>query len=231
MRKLSKLLALLLVLAMVFSLTGCSVFLREFANNQTDAGKLLGKWVYRVDLSDFMGEMLSDMLDTDAIAPNTTLYMNLTLDFDREAFEMVAEIDIDSLEEYAEDLIDNLMDYVYDMMEDQGISREELEDQIELLYGMSFEQYVHDQMQQSLSESLDDMSSKWTGYYRLDEENGYIYVGEDEDDLDSEENAMEYRFRGSKLIISEVISEGDEIDIPKDLAQIGFELPWEFERD
>lgn len=250
MKKLSKLLALLLALTMVFCLVACSTPATNDPDEddkgssnvgdtdndkgdekeETDAEKLLGEWVYRIDLSDFIGEMLSEELGDDSLAPDTALYMNLSMEYDDEEFAMTVEVDEDSVEDYMDDLIDNMVDYMYDMMEDQGVSKEDLDAQCEQQYGMSLKEYVSETAEQALDTSFDEMSYELSGYYKLDEKKGHIYIGKDEDELDSEEEYFEYSFKGKKLIINTLISGGEECE-PEWAEELGVDLPWTFEKD
>ncbi len=243
MKTLSKLLALLLALAMVFSLVACGSnndvadddddddrgsSRVEKQEEESDAEKLLGKWVCNLDLSEAMADELEMALGDDSIAPSDSIYMNLVLDFDDGEFTLSAEIDEDSLEDYMNALMDNMITYMYDMAEEQGMSKEDFEAAFEEQYSMTLEEYVAEQADLAIEGLADEMSSEFPGYYELDEDEGYIYIGEDEDELDSKEEAMEYSFNGKQLTISAIISDGEELDDPLGLDAYGIELPWTF---
>ncbi len=245
MKTLSKLLALLLALAMVFCLVACgsdndvannddddkgssSVEKEETEQKQTDAEKIVGNWVCNMDLSKAMAEELEVALGDDSIAPSDSFYMNLSLDFDDGEFTLSVEIDKNSLENYMAALVDNMVDYMYDMAEEEGMSKEDFETTFEEQYGMTLQEYVAEQADLTVEGFADEMSSEVSGYYELDEDEGYIYVGEDEDELDTKEEAMEYSFNGKELTISGIISDGEKLDDPLGFDAYGVDLPWTF---
>ena len=227
MKKLSKLIALLLALALAFCLVACD----KDEKNKTDADKILGNWVCSFDLREALREELAESLGDDSVAPNRSIYVNLMLTFDDGAFTLTAEVDKNSLVSYMEAMIDNMIDYLYDMMEDQGVSQKEFEDAIKSEYGKTLREYVREQVDLLLEDAADEMSFEQSGYYELDEEKGCIYIGEDRDELNSKEEAIEYRFSGNKLIVSGIISDGEKLDDPINLKEYGMELPWEFNKD
>lgn len=241
MKKMSKLLALLLALVMVFCLAACGSDNKESKNNEdetkahieepkgkSDEEKLVGQWALRFDLSDAMGAMFADAFGDDSFAPNTELYMYITLEFDDGEGMMGSVLDEDSLDDYMADLGDNLVDYLYDLAEENGKSREEFEAQVDADYGMTVEEYVEEEIALAIEAASEELTVEMSFCYEVDEDEGCIYIGEDEDELSSKQEAMIYSFSGSKLSITGFISEGEEIDDPFGLEAVGADMPWKF---
>ena len=90
---------------------------RPVANKNNN---ITGTWVYNIDLSDAVAAKMVEELGMD-IAPDTAMYMNLTLQFDDgNAFTLSAELDRDSFEAYFNDLLVAMIDVMYEMAEEQG---------------------------------------------------------------------------------------------------------------
>lgn len=257
MKKFSKLLALLLALALVFSLVACSTDKdddddeddkktssvdknkdddkdddkddEEEEEELTDEEMIVGEWICRFDMGEAMSEMLAEALGEESIIPDEAVYMDLTLEFDDEQLVLTMELDKDSLKDYMKELVDAMVDYMYEMAEEEGMSKEDFDAMIEEEAGMSVEDYVDAMMEEAMEGTFDEMSYEADPiYYRVDAKKGYIYVAEDEDDLEDSEEYMEYSVTEKKLTIKEM--EGDAAEELEELEALGMDLPWKFEK-
>lgn len=252
MKKFRKLLALLLALAIVFSLAACSTS-NEDDDEEDDKGSsnvekddkdekddeeeklsdeemIVGEWLCRFDLGEVMNEMLAEEIDDTSLAVDSELYMNLSLEFEDDKATLRMELDEDSLEDYMKALCDAMVDYMFEMAEEQGMSKEDFEQGIQAAYGMSVDKYIEDMMGELMESSFDEMSyesESW--YYKVDDKKGRIYMAEYEDDLADSEEYMEYTIKGEKMTIEKLVDETGEMET-LDLEELDIDLPWEFEK-
>ena len=251
MKKLSKLLALLLVLAMMFSLAACASKDKADTDTETNAPAtteaekttpdttptvpvpaaptVVGVWNYEMNISEAMGKIMEAALGTDELAPDAKLVMKITLDFDDNGkLEMTVDVDEDEFAKYVEALCDNMMDYLYAVWEAQGVSKEQADAQIYQQYGMTTEEYVDAVMDESMAQALGQFPMVNTMCYKLDEEAGMIYTAKTEAGLEEKKEALEYKLEGEKLTIINVMEDGKATENP--LAVYGLDLPWVFEK-
>ena len=102
MKKISKLFALLLVLAMMASLVAC------------DSGKetIIGKWNCEMNIGEAIGAYMEESAGTSGLAPDTELRMNLILEFkDDGKSEMTVKVNEDDFKKYIEELCDKMIDH------------------------------------------------------------------------------------------------------------------------
>lgn len=246
MKKLSKLLALLLALVMVFSLAACGAD-GEDKENTDDTGSavvdnndekqepsaeemIAGEWQSRFDLSDAMNLMMAASMGDISLIPNTEVYMDLTFKFADEKFVMTMAVDQDSIEAYMAALADNMVDYMYTAYEAQGVTKDVLDAQIEDAYGMTMKEYVNAMMEESLEGALDEMNYEAEAvYYRVDAESGRIYVAEEKSNLEDSKEYMEYTVTQDALTVTNFVEENAEETVSL-LENLGMELPWTFEK-
>ena len=249
MKTMNKLLALLLALIMVFCLAACGTGnendndnkddknnssvdnndSKDDEDNESDAEKILGEWSCRVDASEMAKNSIEAQFGDDFQGPDISFYLILTFNFDDGELVWKGKLDEDSWSDYMNALVDILVDYTYEMGEEQGMSREEVEDKVKQESGMTVEEYFAHLAEQSIEMSADANFEMSLGY-ELDEDKGLIYIGADEDELESKKEAMVYKFSGSKLSITGIISDGEEIGDSIDLACGSIKLPWTFEK-
>lgn len=219
MKKISKLFALLLVLAMMASLVAC------------DSGKetIIGKWDCEMDISDAMSQYMEASMGSSDLAPDTKLRMNIIFDFkDDSKLEMTVKVNEDDFKKYIEALCDKMLDYLYDMLEAQGVSKSNVDTLIQAQYGMSVEEYVDQTMEEAMDTAIDQITRTTTMYYKLDEQAGMVYTAETEEGLEEKKEAFEYKLEGRKLTITKVLEDGEAAENP--LEEYGLALPWVFNK-
>ncbi len=222
-----KFLALALAVVMLLCFAGCAKD-RVAPVAVSDAEKIVGSWTCEVDLTEYMNANMGDIglegFEMDAVP----LYIYLNFDFDKDgtcALYLDEDKTIDSMTKYIDALMDSLVEYMYDMMEDEGMSREE----VDQLFGMSLSEYFDQQMAEQLTpeilaESFEDVENA-EGFYKLD--NGKLYVADTEEELKETEDYVTYSFDGNTL----KLDAGSDEDVFEDFEELGIELPLVFEKN
>ena len=227
MKKMSKLLALLLALAMVFSLVACSDSDKDDGDKKGNKEvKLESEWVFQANMSDYIAETLADELGDSSLAPNKAFYMNVTFNFEDGKFTMSAEPDKKSSEAYMDALADNMVDY---MVDNSGMSKEELEEEAKDNTGMSLKEYVESVMDDALEAIFEQASFELDSLcYQDDADEGRILVAEDEDDLEDSNMYIEYTLKDGKLTVKNMVGFDDVLE-ETELGEVA-EFPWVFEQ-
>lgn len=219
MKKFSKLLALLLVLAMMSSLVAC------------DSGKetIIGKWNCEMNIGEAISAYMEESAGASGLAPDTELRMNIIFDFkDDGKSEMTVKVNEDDFKKYIEELCDKMIDYLYDSLAAQGLSESDVDALIQMQYGMTMREYVDENMETAMDGALDQITNTSTMYYKLDEEAGVIYTAETEEELEEKAEGFEYKLDGNKLTITKVLEDGEVAENP--LEEYGLALPWVFNK-
>lgn len=253
MKNMKRMLALLLALAMVFCLAACGAKgdgaedkkdegssnvtdtkkdepAKEEDDKASDEDKLAGEWTCRLDLSETVNTVVGEMMDGEDVLPDAPIYMDMTIEFDDGECALTGAIDEGSFNDYIDALVDAMIDYMYDAAEAEGMSKEEFDQQIQDEAGMSMEEYMDETMSTMMDEMGSEMSfESGTMYYKVDSDEGRIYMAEDEADLEDTEDYMEYSVTNKKLTIKKIVEDGEDSDA-MGLEAYGIELPWEFEK-
>ena len=219
MKKISKLFALLLVLAMMASLVAC------------DSGKetIIGKWNCEMNIGEAMNLYMEEATGSSDLTTDADLRMNIIFEFeDANKLQMTIEVNEDDFKKYIEELCDKMIDYLYDTLAAQGVSESDVDALIQMQYGMTMREYVDENMETAMDDALDQITNTSTMYYKLDEEAGVIYTAETEEELEEKAEGFEYKLEGNKLTIVKVIEDGEIAENP--LEQYGLALPWVFKK-
>lgn len=240
MKKLVKLLALLLALALVCSFAACgesgkdNIDHKNDNKDQTESEKevlteeemLLGVWSCRFDVSESIGKAL---LGADAEAATLPVYAEIVLDFqDDGVYTTTMELDRDSLTAFVQDIADDMVALMYKAAEAEGISQEDYQEQIRSEYGMDVAAYVDSELAKYVDTAIDAMSSESaTACYKLDKQAGYIYVAGTKENLNDTKGFMEYTLSETQLTVSKLVNNnGNTVNS----SGMGMELPWNFEK-
>lgn len=175
MKKVSKLVAMLMVLVMTLSLTACG----------GNAGKdLIGTWSMSCDLSDMMAEQMgSEFADFDS---SFVITLKFAFNEDGTCKVYVDEEELGgTLDTWMNDLIAYAVDMTYDMFEEQGIDRETADGMIQEQYGTTMEEVLRQQMEGSIDASDLAASVEVNGVYEVKGNKLYMSEG-------SEINKNEY---------------------------------------
>lgn len=140
MKKFSKLVAVVMVLAMVFSLCGCG----------NPAKKLYGSWGLDCDFSKMLSEeMGEEYADFSCAFPMTILFNfnedgTFIMSVDKDSFSA-------SLDKWFAEFITYNVDLMYAEFEKQGVDKATADEQIQTQFGCSIDEY----MTQLIKESVD----------------------------------------------------------------------------
>lgn len=242
MKKLSKLLALLLALAVAFSLAACSnnsnteaqddtitPTAKEEEAELTDEELLVGTWHCRFDVRESIGRAMLAMLGQDAQLPDSPIYADITLDFKNSGeFVTTMSLDRDSFTEYMLQLADDVMEFMYKTAEADGVSREDMDAQLKDEHGVNMEEYVDGWLNEYVDATVDAMATENdSAYYKVDPQTGRICIADEQENLDSTQAYMEYTFTERKLTVKKLVNENGEA---VNTEAMGMEMPWKFEK-
>jgi len=250
--KMKKLLALLLALVMVFALAACGNDASNYDDDddddddektsqtddkkddeeeeKTDADLIVGKWAVATNIGELMNAGIAQSLGDESLSSDVEMLLMMTMEFGEDGeFTFALEADQDSIDDYMADMKQNMLDYMYQMAEDQGTDKEAFEEAFETQYEMTLEEYVDSVLETVVDAMLVSFEgSNISGYYELDSENSLIYVEERKSNLSEDSDYFEYEFDGEMLLIHDMVSEGESV--ADAMEQLGYEIPWEMER-
>lgn len=171
MKKLSKLLALIMVMTLAFSLVGCG----------DTSDQVLGTWELSYDLSSELSAALLERAGDDYADFNAELMINMRLQFnDDGTYRMYWEEESTkaNYEQWLNELVDYDTDMLYTTYEGQGFSREEVDEQAQEQYGCSLRDYVMEQRQDAFDIDAFIASGDSNGVYKA--KGNKLYMGETE---------------------------------------------------
>ncbi len=205
MKRTSRILALIMAVAMVISLCACA--------GNTDYVKLAGTWNTKLDVTDMMNDELAVSLGVDSIdSGDVKLEFDLTLNFNADKtyhFEYNEDAIAASFETYLDWLCDWMTDYMMDMMVEQtGFDAETINNVFVSEYGMTLAEYVDDLMAESvdLDTLFADSAMETEGYYKL--EDNKLYLSNSLTDFD-EDTYISYLVDGDALTFVEIVGDHD----------------------
>ena len=199
-------LCVLLAVMLVMSLTACTGPLSE---------EIEGEWRGYIVIN---GETLGlGYIDSDLEDFEASVGLPVIWSFDGDDEVTIEADNSDEADEALETVENELIDYIIDWLcEEEGVDREELEEEIEDEFGMSAREYVLDQMESNYGMSVESFyeSLESEGEYEVDDEKMTIEIDGDE---------MEVELKGDTLTI--VDADNDD-----DLEMLFGDLPIELER-
>ncbi len=227
-----KLLSLLMVLTMVFTMAACG-------KNDADVDKekektpeelLCGEWVMECDLSGFINNMLTTLIN-DFPESKTKLPYTISFTFDgKGGFVMKLNLKEADFDTYLDDLCAIMVDYMLDLAQEADMTEEDFRAQCEQEYGMTLEEYASSTMEEATANAVQGFNQTSSGYYKL--VNSKVYMDEDQEDLEDVTNAeesMTVTITETTLKITEL--GGKDSDFAADVFElIGLDLPWELQR-
>lgn len=167
MKKLSKLAALIMVMLLAFSLVGCG----------DNSSQVLGTWETSFDLSEAMLDGTGD----DYADFNAEFMVNMRIQFEEGGtYRMYLEEESTkaNFEQWLEALVDFETDMVYATYEEQGYSREEVDEQAQQSYGCSLRDYVMESRQDAFDVDAFIASIDTSGVYKA--KGNKLHMGEKE---------------------------------------------------
>lgn len=139
MKRTKRFLALVMVMLLALSLCGCG----------NTAKKLYGTWETSFDLSGIIEEEMGDEFE----GFHEEFEITLLLEFNEDGtFKMYADEEkmSDTLDTYLESLSSFGADMIYEQLEETGMTREQVDEYIEEQFGMSVQEYMLDELHNSI---------------------------------------------------------------------------------
>lgn len=139
MKRTKRFLALVMVMLLALSLCGCG----------NTAKKLYGTWETSFDLSGIIEEEMGDEFE----GFHEEFEITLLLEFSEDGtFKMYADEEkmSDTLDTYLESLSSFGADMIYEQLEETGMTRDQVDEYIEEQFGMSVQEYMLDELHNSI---------------------------------------------------------------------------------
>lgn len=192
MKTCKKFLAVLLCVLMIGSLAACG----------SASNPVLGAWSWEINLSDKMGDALSEM-NLDALPENELIiYANFvfgedgvfTLSFDQSATAASAEA-------YLGELVDIMVEYMYGVGEKNNMSREDFDAFCEKQYGASTKEYIQSMVDDSfdVDSIVSGLDVQDTYYYKVDGDK--IYVADEKEGVIGSDEYITFSVTDSTMTI------------------------------
>jgi len=180
--------SLVLVLCLALCMTACG-------------GKktIVGKWQAEFDMTDMLDEFLGSSGEMAEFFDIDKLALDIVFEF-KDNDKVEAYVTDESAEKMAEEVIEATKKALEKMLEEEGMSIEDFEG----LTGMTMDDMIEEAFGSSdpkeIGKTLTEDMEELGGYYKIDGDK--LYIAEDKDDLDDEENAVDFELKGDKLTIS-----------------------------
>lgn len=178
----------------------------EITDEMYADGSILGTWRMQCDFSDaIVSEMGSEFADFEA-----PFIVYLMFEFNEDGtFRMY--VDEESFRENFNKWLDEVLiytaDIMYDMFEEMGLSKEEADELVQDLYGMTMEEYLRESLESDMNteELIEEITGSvdLNGVYKVEEDR--LYMAEQEINENQYDN---FHFEEGKLIIE--LAEGIE---------------------
>ncbi len=187
MKRRCALVALLLVMGLLFA--GCG------------KSQIAGTWNAELDFTDMFVEEVGDLdVDTKMVMPvvlELTEDGNMSLGLNETAFEA-------NMQSFYDAIINAALKMIYDEMENQGLSREEVDAQAEQTLGMSYEDYLKASM--PMEDLMNEIKFETqTGTYKIEEEGTLVAKSNNGDET------WTYTLEGDTLTITAIEPNGEDM--------------------
>lgn len=203
---------MIIMLALSLSLFGCG----------NDTEKFYGPWVIKIDVSQALLADLGDSYD-DFQEP---FEVKMILEFHEDgSYAMFPEQETatENFEQWIESLAAYETEVLYSSYEEQGVSRDQVDEQIQQQFGCSMDVYILEARKESfaLDEFMDGLSTE--GVYEV--KGGKLYMGETE--IVSDRYDL-YTFENNDLTL--ILNAATDEIAEKAALVPGFEYPYVFSR-
>ena len=254
MKNISKVLALLLALTLVFSLAACGGSSSSSGNyddnkgsssadkndktepteatepsKPTDEELIVGDWLLHAEISDSLVAALKTESGQPSLSSDKEAYVDLKFEFKDGKLTIKGDVDEDT---YVALLIDLSVNLMYISAEAQGMTKEAFDTAFQQQYGMTVTQYADNQVKLQVAQQQSKLHiNAGTKYYKVDAVAGKIYLASTEAGLADTKEVIEYSIVDGKLTVKKIFDEyGIEVASPLDMDEVGVNLPWTFEK-
>ncbi len=207
MKMKKSILALLLALVLVLSLTACGEKLEK---------KVVGTWSTDLDMTEVFSASFGELGMDPSSLPSEKIFVSLLVTFNEDkTCTLTAEVDVESFNAYMVSLTEAMVEMMYQIGESSGLDRETFDEAFASQYNMSVKEYVDTMLGSIDAEQLLDDMEDTEGTWKV--ENDKIIIT----DKDSDDQSV-LRFEGDNLILEEAE------DLDEEFAEYGLALPWTF---
>lgn len=193
---------------------------QEWQDAIAEAGKaLVGTWEMKCDVAD----MMRDELGSDFEDFESSLEMTILIDFNEDGtFKLYVDESsfVESFNSWLDDFIVYGMEILYEMFEeDNGMSREEIDDYIMSYFGVSMEELMREMFAEEMDIDLLVSEMQTTGTYETRYDR--LYLVEKYDKLDEDEYNI-FTISGNKLTLE--LPEGADVEDYEILPDLSYPL-------
>ena len=200
MKKVSKLVTLLLVLAMTLSLCACG----------NSAEKLYGTWGLDIDFDQLLSEQLGDdFADFSCEFPVTITFTfnedkSFLMSVDKDSFSA-------SLDKWFDAFITYSVEKTYAAFEEQGMDKATADEQVQAQFGCTMEEYLRKTMEESMN--ADTLSAEMAKEGKFEVTGNKLFIAESSEDIKSVAGNP-FEIAGDVLTIKKAAGEEEEELIP-----------------
>ena len=191
----------------------------------------IGTWEYEYKIADTMAETFALVYGDQFKMPTSSMEIFMEITFDADGTYCLEYIlNEEAINNYCGELAEAFEDAMYAQYSAMGIDRDQTDEMIEKLYGMSLEEYCLQAAESSLSyEALYNklVTNNAYGYHKL--EDGKIYVTPEKDDWDNIYGYYIYEVDGNELSVEDMYNaETGKLYSDDTLSQSlgSLKLPW-----
>ncbi len=247
MKRLKKFLALLMALAIVFSLAACGGKADDKGPSDTnngdkaqpteptkvsDADPLAGTWEYRIEISEALIKSINSEAFQESYQQNISspkeVYLDLKLEFADGKLTITGHMDEKFYTDFRIDV--TIAELYASAAQWQNMDKAAYDEDFQQKNGMTVAQYAENQVKLNVAqEGVPHMQTE-AKYYKVDESAGKIYLAETEEGLADAKEAIDYSIENGKLTIKKFYDDkGEETAAPLDVEYVAA-LPWTFEK-
>lgn len=247
MKKLSKLMALLLALAIVFSLAACGGKADDKGSSDinngdkaqqteptkvSDTDPLAGTWEYRVEISEALIKTINSEAFQESYQQNIStpkeVYLDLKLEFADGKLTMQGDMEEAS---YIAFKIDFTIAELYaSAAQWQNMDKAAYDAQFQQQNGLTVAQYAENQVKLNIAQEGAPHMETDAKYYKVDAAAGKIYLASTEPGLETGKECIDYTLADGKLTLKKFYDEkGEETAASLDVEYVAA-LPWTFEK-
>ena len=251
MKSLKKILAVLMALAIVFSLAACG---GNSSSKNDDKGSpnatndtktpqteptevsgadfLAGTWECRVEISEallksFASEAFQESFQQNISTPKE-VYLNLKMEFADGKLTIQGDMDKECYTAFRIDV--TIAELYASAAQWQGMDKAAYDAQFQQKNGMTVAQYAENQVKLNVAQEGAPHREMKAKCYKVDEAAGRIYIDSTEDGLTDAKEAIDYSVSNGKLVIKKFYNEkGEASTDPLDVEKLAA-LPWNFEK-
>lgn len=247
MKKLSKLMALLLALAIVFSLAACGGKADDKGSSDANNGDkaqqteptevsdpepLAGTWEYRIEISKDLIKSIDSEAFQESYQQNISspkeVYLDLKLEFADGKLTITGDMDEKFYTDFRIDV--TIAELYASAAQWQNMDKAAYDEDFQQKNGMTVAQYAENQVKLNVAQEGAPHMETEAKYYKVDESAGKIYLAETEDSLETGKECIDYTLADGKLTLKKFYDEkGKETAAPLDVEYVAA-LPWTFEK-